>query len=647
MFEIKNVSKQFDKEYALHDVSMVIGCGLNFIIGASGSGKTTLLKIISGMEPSFEGEALFCGQNINKMSEREKSNFYNNVFGFVWQDFNLIDDWTVLENILLPQYLKTGLDGKAAANRVLRELKISELKYQKIGKLSGGQKQRVAIARELMKDPQVILADEPTSALDEESAQNTMDILRGLSKTRIVIVVTHDTALIDNRSTVYELDKGELVLQPNLERTRTSFKRKYQSHLSLGDACKLGITFLKRKCGRAVTTGLSLLTAATLLLVAVSGAITDSSQAAFDELFSTYGDSLMDITVADSFMSAGGTNGEQRDEPNADVSQNIDGLYEKYSDDDRVTYVLFAQPFDNIKIKVHGKDYTIESSNNVPVINHLVAGSMPMGVEKEVIVPEGFVKTLGITNEQAIGKEIEFSGTVNDWESGEPIETPMQTTVKIVGVIDTTIISEYGGKTYEYSIDDSFFFSPAAMNAMREGAGMEPEPGIFYIRCKTPADLIAIKDELNASGIVPLGRFELVEDMVRLKAQTNQQSNSAMVVIGILSVVVVLAIASFNAMLRRREYAICKVSGFSKLHLAKATLMEFLLLTTLTCALFLTLSPLLNLATTAFWDVNILNGKMLLTGVLLTALTGVLSCAVTTAIGVSTNASDALKAGDR
>ena len=204
MFEIKNVSKQYNGEFALNDISFTMGKGLNFIVGASGSGKTTLLKIISGMEQDFDGEVYYCGKSIKELTSNEKSYFYNNIFGFVWQDFNLLEDLSVLENVLLPQYLKNEQNQKDA-DKVLKELEIVDLAHQKVKNLSGGQKQRVAIARELMKNPQVIIADEPTSALDEKTSKTTMDILKAISKKRTVIIVTHDTNLIDSKSNIIRL----------------------------------------------------------------------------------------------------------------------------------------------------------------------------------------------------------------------------------------------------------------------------------------------------------------------------------------------------------------------------------------------------------------------------------------------------------
>jgi ABC-type lipoprotein export system ATPase subunit len=647
MFEIKSVSRRFGAEYALRDITMTIGSGLNFIIGSSGSGKTTLLKIMSGMETDFEGEVIFCGRDIKKLSAKERAAMYNQVFGFVWQDFNLLEDRTVLENILLPQYLQAK-PRMQDAKKILRELKINELANQKAAKLSGGQKQRVAIARELMKNPQVILADEPTSALDEASAKNTIEILRTLAKNRTVIVVTHDTSFIDNRSKVYELDKGELTSVPErMEDKAAAAAKKKHTRVTIPRALQMGMVSIKRGWGRTLTMSLAMLISAALLLVSVSGAVKGSGQSSFDKLFATYGEGLLDISLASSFISAGGTNGQEKDEPNIDVNQNLDGLFEKYSGDPRTSHILFAQAIDDISVIVDNKEYSIESTGNMPVMNKLAAGTMPMGSGNEVAVPESFVKMLGITNEQAIGKELTLHGKVNNWESGELELASVEVKAKISGVINTNMAVEFEGVVSEYPINDSFFFSPAALKEMRENAGMKAQPGSFYIRAKTPADMISLKDELNANGIVPLGRFELVEDMVRLGQQTMQQSGSATLVIGLLSILVVLAVALIGAVLRKREYAICKVSGFSGTQLTGAAFAEFSLLTAGTSILFLLFSPLLNLATTTFWNVSILNFNLLCIGALLTVGMGLLSASATAMTAITTNAVSVLKTGDR
>lgn len=647
MFELNHITKKFGAEYALQDVTCEIGGGLSFLVGSSGSGKTTLLKIISGMEPDFEGEVFFRGNALKGMSEAKKSVLYNNVFGFIWQDFNLLDDRTVTENILLPRYLKDDL-GEKRAHSVLRELGIEKLSNQKVGKLSGGQKQRVAIARELMKDPQVILADEPTSALDQETAKEIMAILRKLSKKCAVVVVTHDTSLIQKGDKVYELDKGELASQPEeaiqrAKHTAASMKPSLKAKGAFDLAC----TAIRRRTGRTIASVLSIFAAAALLLTSVSGAITNSGDSVFDELFATYGESLLDISLYSSFMSAGGSNGEEQDGPKADVNQNLDGLFERYRDDKRVEHVLFAQAFDNIKIGLDGQTYPVETTNNAPVFRRLTAGKLPMGNGMEIAVPEVFVKNIGMTNEEILGKEIEFSGNIYNWESGQPVETPMSCTVTVTGVVDTTMVTEYGGEVYETPMGDSFFFSPAALASMREEADMQAQPGNFYIRCKTPADLISVKDELNAEGIVPLGQFELIEDMVRLNQQTTQQSGTAMWVIGGLALVIVLAVALLTAVFRRREFAIEKVSGFATVDLAKMVGTEALIQSALAAIFFLVTSPLLNLGTTTFWSLNILSAQLLGTGVILCFVLSLLFFAVTAAAASTAKPQNCLRSGDR
>ncbi|MEG1027647.1 MAG: ABC transporter ATP-binding protein, partial [Oscillospiraceae bacterium] len=297
MFEIKNVSKQYNGEFALNNVSLNIGKGLNFIIGASGSGKTTLLKLISGMEQDFDGEISYCGKSIKTLSTKEKSYFYNNIFGFVWQDFNLLEDSTVMENIMLPQFLKNNTDSKMAA-KILKDLKIFDIAQQKVKYLSGGQKQRVAIGRELMKNPQVIIADEPTSALDEKTSKTIMDILRELSKSRTVIIVTHDTSFITEKDRIFELDKGELISKPEIISTKTSQLKIDNIHnLSLKSSIKITKSNIKTKIVRFAVSTISVMVAAILLLTTVSGSITSSGQNELDKLIDTYGEGLLDINI--------------------------------------------------------------------------------------------------------------------------------------------------------------------------------------------------------------------------------------------------------------------------------------------------------------------------------------------------------------
>ena len=155
MFELKNITKTFGDEVALKNVSLSITGGMNYIIGASGSGKTTLLRILSSMDRQYEGEAFYCGRNLKELSATIKcSQFYATELGFIAQGFHLIDELTVRENILVPTYLSRN-DSEKRLRMLLKKLGIEKLADQKVRTLSGGQKQRVAIARELMKDPQV------------------------------------------------------------------------------------------------------------------------------------------------------------------------------------------------------------------------------------------------------------------------------------------------------------------------------------------------------------------------------------------------------------------------------------------------------------------------------------------------------------
>lgn len=209
MFVLKNINKIFtsssSKQIALSSINLSFPSkGLVFIKGESGSGKSTLLNILGLLLKPTSGTMLFNGKDVSRMSSKEKENIRLNQIGCVFQHFNLIDELSVLDNLLLFE------NNKEKAGRLLLSLGIKELENKEVSKLSGGEKQRVGIARALMKDPLVLLCDEPTGALDEENSKNVRDILLELSKSILIIVTSHEKTLFNGARYFVEIEKGNI-----------------------------------------------------------------------------------------------------------------------------------------------------------------------------------------------------------------------------------------------------------------------------------------------------------------------------------------------------------------------------------------------------------------------------------------------------
>ncbi|ONH31292.1 hypothetical protein BL253_09730 [Pseudofrankia asymbiotica] len=184
---------------ALVDVSLTVRAGEAVaIVGPSGSGKSTLLNLIAGLDRPTAGSVTVGGERIDQMSETASARYRRAGVGMVFQFFNLLDDLTVLDNILLPAQL-AGLDRARARQRaadLLGYLGIARHAAAYPGRLSGGERQRVAVARALMNSPAVLLADEPTGALDRGAARDVQQLLVDLGREGLTIVlVTHDIAL--------------------------------------------------------------------------------------------------------------------------------------------------------------------------------------------------------------------------------------------------------------------------------------------------------------------------------------------------------------------------------------------------------------------------------------------------------------------
>ena len=170
------------------------------VLGPSGSGKSTLLNLIAGLDRPTEGTVTVDGVRVDTLSETAAAKYRRARIGMVFQFFNLLDDLTVLDNVLLPAQLAGMPRGEAGlrAAELLRDLGIDRHAKAYPGRLSGGERQRVAVARALMNRPALLLADEPTGALDSASAADVRDLLTDLSRVgQTILLVTHDTVLAE------------------------------------------------------------------------------------------------------------------------------------------------------------------------------------------------------------------------------------------------------------------------------------------------------------------------------------------------------------------------------------------------------------------------------------------------------------------
>lgn len=208
---VKNGNKNMN---ILNNLDLEIFQGQSIAIrGRSGSGKTTLLNILGGAVKPNSGKITFKGCDFSNKSLDELAEYRKYHVGFITQNFNLLDDRNVYENVALPLYYQKidSTEIKKIVNSTLKKVGLSQFSTNQINTLSGGEKQRVAIARALVKKPDIILADEPTGSLDEKTENEILDIFDELKLENItMIIVTHDSNVADRCDIVYTLEQGKL-----------------------------------------------------------------------------------------------------------------------------------------------------------------------------------------------------------------------------------------------------------------------------------------------------------------------------------------------------------------------------------------------------------------------------------------------------
>ena len=264
MIELKNIGKRYYSKRgqtveALSDIDLTIGdSGFVFILGKSGSGKSTLLNILGGLDSATSGDVLVDDLSFSSFRQSDYDAYRNRYVGFVFQEFNLLSDFDVEGNVALALRLSGEKNVTEKARQALQQVGLTEnYLSRRIGELSGGEKQRVAIARAIVKDSRIILADEPTGNLDSGTGESIWNILKELSKTRLVIAVSHDRESAERYADrIVELADGRLCSDSGIQTSASQSQPAMAvstGGLSGGVCIRMGLNNLLRRKAKSVS----------------------------------------------------------------------------------------------------------------------------------------------------------------------------------------------------------------------------------------------------------------------------------------------------------------------------------------------------------------------------------------------------------
>ena len=220
LIEIKNLTKYYNYQNdnrirALNGIDLSVDSGeMVAITGTSGAGKSTLIHVLAGLLKYESGSYLFNGENVEHFSVKRICKMRNKDIGIVFQNFALIEDYSVLLNTMIPLFFAGGkkLNKKAAAKSALKSVGILDLEDKTPANISGGEKQRCAIARAMVNNPSVLLADEPTGQLDSHTAGEVMGVLKDLNRRGVtIIIVTHDNNIASWCDRIITMSDGKII----------------------------------------------------------------------------------------------------------------------------------------------------------------------------------------------------------------------------------------------------------------------------------------------------------------------------------------------------------------------------------------------------------------------------------------------------
>ncbi len=398
MITLRNLEKSFKEVEIYKEVDYSFKENkLTCFLGPSGSGKTTLLNLIAGFDTDYKGDIISFGIDLKSLSKDELCDYRFNKIGFVFQNYNLLNGYTVLENVLMGINLNNNIKEREKIRRaldLLSSLKITDKKDQKVETLSGGQKQRVAIARALINKPDIILADEPTGALDEETSLEIMKILKEISKEKTVIVITHDENVSKFADEIIELENKNLVIKKlakdDLIENKSEKNKSNWIKSKLNNKIENKISFKNFKIHfvKFVLVGIIIALGSASFVSALS--LKDINKKAIKEFKEkNFYYNLCQIPIDE------GTKKSPEDIINIlKAKEGIKNIYYQYD-------------LQNITLENNDKSYTIDYKTPTAIPKEsLVYGTMPKEKEKEIAIAMNLTKRLVDNPKDILGKEI-------------------------------------------------------------------------------------------------------------------------------------------------------------------------------------------------------------------------------------------------
>lgn len=458
LLELKNIGKTFkisgkEKFIALADVNLSFSKGeFVSIVGPSGSGKSTLLNLVAGLDFPTSGELLIGDKTSKKFKQKDWDLYRKNNIGFIFQNFNLIEHLTALENVEIVMNL-IGLSYLKRRQRAMELLKLVGLEKHinhRPSELSGGQKQRVAVARALANDPDIILADEPTGALDQHTGTQIMELIKSIAKDKLIIMVTHNDELAQKYSSRIvkvrdgKIESDEVILEQEKNDSKSSLKKKNKV-MSFFEAFKLSIRNMGKKKGRvAITVLAGCIGIAGFTLITGLG---NGANIYIDKQLNKFG--TANVLVLSKNIETTDDQGnkiveESKNKTELEDILNKENLSSKISDKrvfldlSKSTIKLNAINENDVESHEGFNIYSLANEDKLEFLKENVSGTIPQKGKNEVIVNQAIarklLKDLDLDKtdlNQVIGKEITM--TYADYINEKPVK--FEKTFKIVGVV--------------------------------------------------------------------------------------------------------------------------------------------------------------------------------------------------------------------